>query len=300
MYGEPLLAACIQNGSHYADITGETAWCERMEEKYGAEAKRTGSIVIPMCGLDSIPSDLGCFFAVQEARRRCEGAGVSSVRCYVTMKGTVSGGTIASGRAIAGDPGLAARSRDPFLLVPKHSPPTQPHPPSTLVTPTPDSTWPTFVGELQAYASHGVMAALNTRVVRRSAALFALLGREGKIVSGGAAPGLAPLPLSTTASSLALSPYAYSLQGTPFDYGEYSLMRSWWAAFTTKLGGLIIGALLFRPWFFPLVAGSLPKPGEGPSDETIAKGWFSYYILAKTQEPVPRTVAVKVSGGDPG
>ena len=122
-----------------------------------------------------------------------------------------------------------------------------------------------------------------------------LLGKGGSIEGGGA-----PLPLSTTAASLALSPYAYSSQGAPFDYGEYSLTRSWWSAFVTKLGGLIIGALLFRPWFFPLIAGSLPKPGEGPSDETIAKGWFSYYILAKTQEAVPRTVAVKVSGGDPG
>jgi len=292
LYGEPLLAACVERGTHYADITGETAWVERMCKRYGARAKETGSIVVPMCGLDSIPSDLGALFAVETARKVCGGVGVRSVTTYVAMKGSVSGGTIASGKAIAADPELAARSRDPFLLVPTGEGLPSP---STLVSPEPDTAWPTWVPHLGAYASHGVMAALNTRVVRRSAGLFALQGRE--LAQGDS--GVLGLPTPQVPVTPGSSPFAYS-SSLPFSYSEFSIHRTWWSALMTKVGGLLIGALLFKPFFFPLVAGSLPKPGEGPSDADIAKGWFHYFILAETEEVLPRTVAVRVSGGDPG
>ena len=307
LYGEPLLAACVERGTHYADITGETAWVERMAARYESRAKETGSLVIPMCGLDSIPSDLGAFFAVETARKVCGwGVPVRSVTTYVAMKGSVSGGTIASGKAIASDPELASRSRDPFLLVPQGRGLPSAH---QLVSPEPDTLWPTWVPALRAYASPGVLAALNTRVVRRSAGLFAThKGLAGAAAAKGG-PGVLCLPTAQETGPKATgggggtastSPYAYSSAATPFAYSEFSVHRSWWSAFTTKLGGVLIGALLFKPYFFPLVAGSLPKPGEGPSDEAISKGWFHYFILAETEETPTRTVAVKVSGGDPG
>lgn len=42
LYGEPLLAACIEHGADYADLTGETPWAAMMTSKYEAEARRKG------------------------------------------------------------------------------------------------------------------------------------------------------------------------------------------------------------------------------------------------------------------
>ena len=294
LYGEPLLAACAESGTHYADITGETAWCEAMEAKYGARARATGAIIVPMCGLDSLPSDLGALFAVQQARQLHGGAGVASVTTYVLMRGSASGGTIATGRVTAADPVLSVRSRDPFLLVPRDAGGPQP---AQLVLPLPDSTWPTWVPQLSAYATHGVMAALNVKVVRRSAALFACRGSALAAASGEPAAAL-PQRLRTPCA-LTASPYAYA-SAVPFGYAEYGVAHTWWSALLTKLGGLFIGALLFRPWFFACVARYLPKPGEGPSDASIARGWFDYYSVARVEGGEGRAVCIKVSGGDPG
>ncbi len=74
------------------------------------------------CGYDSIPFELGTFF-VQEEAKRVFGAPTARVKGRVRkMRGTFSGGTAASGRAIfeaaAKDPGLLALVRDPFALTP--------------------------------------------------------------------------------------------------------------------------------------------------------------------------------------
>lgn len=42
LYGEPLLAACIEHSADYADLTGETPWAAMMTSKYEAEARRKG------------------------------------------------------------------------------------------------------------------------------------------------------------------------------------------------------------------------------------------------------------------
>lgn len=61
-YGEPVVAACAENGTHYLDVlvkaafmtiraliisgrTGESPWVKDMIEKYDTKAKETGAIV---------------------------------------------------------------------------------------------------------------------------------------------------------------------------------------------------------------------------------------------------------------
>jgi short subunit dehydrogenase-like uncharacterized protein len=112
-------------------------------------------------------------------------------------------------------------------------------------------------------------------VVRRSAALWAGAGRP------------------------------YSAAGAPFAHGEYALVRGWFGALLTKVLGVLLGALLFRPWFFPCVARWLPKPGEGPSDAQISRNWFVYLIRASVAPPAGGgggrvAVWARVAGGDPG
>eukprot|EP00729_Bicosta_minor_P022986 gene22986-7697_t len=58
-YGETLVAACADAGTHYVDITGEVSFMKWTYKKYDAAAKKSGARIVHACGYDSIPSDLG-------------------------------------------------------------------------------------------------------------------------------------------------------------------------------------------------------------------------------------------------
>jgi short subunit dehydrogenase-like uncharacterized protein len=60
IHGEPVVRACIQQKCHYIDITAEPQFMERM--LYNEEASEKGVYVVPACGLDSIPADMGVDF----------------------------------------------------------------------------------------------------------------------------------------------------------------------------------------------------------------------------------------------
>ena len=64
-YGSKLVASCVKNNTHYVDITGENFWVKGLIENHHEEAARKGIRIIPSCGFDSIPSDLGTFFAAK-------------------------------------------------------------------------------------------------------------------------------------------------------------------------------------------------------------------------------------------
>ena len=61
-FGEPVVAACVRNGCHYVDVTGEPQFMETVQLKYQKEAAEKGVYVICGCGLDSIPCDIGINF----------------------------------------------------------------------------------------------------------------------------------------------------------------------------------------------------------------------------------------------
>uniref|UniRef100_A0A8D3EFC7 Saccharopine dehydrogenase-like oxidoreductase n=1 Tax=Scophthalmus maximus TaxID=52904 RepID=A0A8D3EFC7_SCOMX len=61
-YGEPVVKACIENGAHYVDISGEPQFLERMQLEYHTKASDKGVYVIGSCGFDSIPADLGILY----------------------------------------------------------------------------------------------------------------------------------------------------------------------------------------------------------------------------------------------
>lgn len=67
-FGSKLVHACAHSGTHYADITGEPDWVNHMARLYDAVAKKKGAAIVSMCGVDSVPSDVGSFLAVQRLR----------------------------------------------------------------------------------------------------------------------------------------------------------------------------------------------------------------------------------------
>lgn len=50
--GEPVIVACLKEGAHYVDITGEVDWVNAMKRKYGKEAEEKGICICSFCGYD--------------------------------------------------------------------------------------------------------------------------------------------------------------------------------------------------------------------------------------------------------
>ena len=161
LYGSGLVAACAKTGTDYVDLTGESHWIAEMMKKCESEAKKSGARLVFSCGFDSIPFDLGVWYAEEEAKRKF-GAYVPRVRGRVrALKGGLSGGTLASGQATMAaaqkDPTIGAVLADPFALTPGFTGAEQPD----GNTPHEDKVTGSWVGPF-------MMAGINTKAVHRT------------------------------------------------------------------------------------------------------------------------------------
>ena len=130
LYGSDLVAACAEVGTDYLDLSGEPTWMRQMIDAHEAAAKASGARILFSCGFDSIPFELGVWFA-QDAARKAWGAPAPYVKGRVrAIRGGLSGGTAASGKAtmeaMGKDPTLFPLMMDPFALTPGFQGPEQP------------------------------------------------------------------------------------------------------------------------------------------------------------------------------
>ena len=237
-YGSKLVASCVKNSTHYVDITGETFWIKEMIDKHHSEAVTKGVRIIPSCGYDSLPSDLGVFFAAKSLQKP-----IKRVESFHTGQGGASGGTIETGFSM-GDLNLGKQMQDPFLLNPEDS-----------VTPEQRSQSSDKVkirknNLIDAWTGRFIMATMNTRVVRRSAAL--LEARQE----------------------------AY---GVDFTYQEHAFYQKYLNAFLVSFGTIFSMIIIATP-LKKLVRRFLPKPGEGPSEETMRKVVFDCLYTAEAED----------------
>jgi len=92
LHGEPLVAACVGAGTDYFDLTGEPTWWRAMVERYHERAKARELIVVPSCGFESVPHDLGVLFTASQL----PSGEPMTIDAYVSARGSFSGGTLAS------------------------------------------------------------------------------------------------------------------------------------------------------------------------------------------------------------
>jgi short subunit dehydrogenase-like uncharacterized protein len=161
LYGNELLATCVAAGVDYFDLCGEPTWMRKKIEEHETAAKKSGSRIMFSCGYDSLPFELGVFCAQEEAKKAF-GAAAPRVKGRVReMKGTFSGGTAASMRALfeaaSRDQSLVALLKNPFSLTPGFEGPKQP-----------PGNRPVYDEELKTWTAPFVMANINTRNVHRS------------------------------------------------------------------------------------------------------------------------------------
>lgn len=130
LYGSELVAACAASGTDCLNLSGEPHWMRAMIDAHEQEAKRTGARIIHSCGFDSIPFELGVYFT-QSLARKAFGHPAARVKGRVrAIKGGLSGGTAASGRATREaaqkDSAIVRLLLDPFALTPGFRGPEQP------------------------------------------------------------------------------------------------------------------------------------------------------------------------------
>ncbi|MCU0764773.1 MAG: saccharopine dehydrogenase NADP-binding domain-containing protein [Burkholderiaceae bacterium] len=261
LYGDALVEACVAGRTHYADITGETVWARSLIDRHHAAAARDGTRIVPFAGFDSVPSDLGTLLAVRHLQRTL-GAEPVEVAAYFRMMGGFNGGTIASDMHRRDSGGIEI-GRDPFLLDPDDG-----HPGEEIERHR-DPQGIRFDEAIGAWVGPFVMGPINTRVVRRSAALYAAWGE----------------------------PY-----GPHFRYQEYTRYGGSLAhAKAALVTGLMSGydRAMSQPALRALLKNLLPKPGSGPSEATMAGGWFVTEVLAHAADG--RAARVRIAfAGDPG
>ena len=103
-HGELVVQACIRSGTDYCDITGEPAFVDRIIDRYDGDARAQGVRVVPCCGFDSIPHDLGVRFTVDQLPADQP----LTVRGYVRARGLPSGGTWQSAVRAMGETDLGS------------------------------------------------------------------------------------------------------------------------------------------------------------------------------------------------
>jgi short subunit dehydrogenase-like uncharacterized protein len=263
LYGSKLFAACVDKQTAYADINGEPAWVRSMIDAHHARALEDGTPLVPFCGYDSVPSEIGTWLITRELADKHDQA-TAWVHGSFRSRGGVAGGSIATMiNGYTSDAQTRRMSRDPYSLVPSASPSDDER--RSLRDPQKLFRAPT--GEVQA--PH-VMAMINTRVVRRSAALYAEAG----------------------------APY-----GSDFRYTEGSPRgRSMRARMRTNvflLGLAAVDFTLKRPSLRWIPERALPKPGEGPSVEELDSGRTRATFVGEGERGARVTVRLDFAG-DPG
>ncbi len=118
--GLALVRACVEAGTDYADLTGETLFVRRSIEQTHRIALETGARIVHSCGFDSIPSDLGVGLTAERVRGDGAGTLEQTTLHVVSMSGGLSGGTVDSLRQQVLEVGRDAETRrliaDPTVL----------------------------------------------------------------------------------------------------------------------------------------------------------------------------------------
>ena len=238
-YGSEVVASCVRSGTHYCDLTGEVPWIRRMIDAHHEEAFAKKLKIVHCCGFDSIPSDMGVYWLQQQAMEHHQTYCRQIKTGVKAFKGGMSGGTIASLTNVLAeaeaDRSIYGILFNPYSLNPEGEQEGNDQPDLRKVT---------YDEDFDAWTCPFVMAAINTKIVRRG---HALRGH----------------------------PY-----GKDFRYAEVSLTgQGLMGRIKAYLTSLPLGILMSaKPGSLAkrMVDWVAPKPGQGPSKRTRETGFWVY------------------------
>lgn len=248
-HGTELVAACVNNGTDYCDLTGEIQWIRKMIDRFQNEAREGGTRIVHSCGFDSVPSDIGTLM-VQDHANKTFGRPCSRIRAFFSMGGAeFSGGTFASMIKMfedaAGDSDVRNVLTDPYGLNPE----------GEREGPDGSVQWkPHYDEDLQMWTAPFLMALSNEKIVRRSNAVL-------------------DYPYGKN--------FKYS-ECMPTGPGWSGALRA-----TGIAGGmgLFTGAMALSPLRTFLKNFVLPDSGQGPDRETRENGSFEIRLVGHGRNP---------------
>ncbi|KAK7057760.1 Sacchrp-dh-NADP domain-containing protein [Favolaschia claudopus] len=259
LWGTPVVKACVKHGVHYVDLTGEPHWVKRIITTYHYAASKTGAIIIPASGLDSMPADLVPYIACKTLRSHNsdQHVGIDTSLSAYSIRGGFSGGTINTGITMLEQvqkEELRVAGLDYSLSPCVGKPP--PRRPLIYRLFVPDIR-KTIIGATY------FMAHPDRSVVQRSWGLLELEAAENK------------------------SQIHY---GPAFQYDEFMVTGGTVRAVILTVGMAIgLGAMLVAPLRW-LIKKVLPKSGDGPSESVRNNGYLKITNI---------TTAVPSSGASP-
>ena len=262
LYSTPIVEACARNGTHYLDVTGESPWVLEMIEKYNSMARANSAIIIPEIGFESAPSDM-IAWSLANLFRKEYSLPTREVICTMhVIKGSLSGGTLATILSILDNYSLRAigRSTAPWAMSPI---------PGPLQS---RATWISRLFGVRWVAQLGVLttsltSSTNTAIVQRS---------WGLLDNG-------------------------NYYGPKFQYSEYLTAHNAFIGVALHFAfALSLLALTFRPvrW---LVRKFVYAPGEGVHKDRTGKDITEFRAIATadedTEHPKQASARFRYGGG---
>lgn len=268
LYGTDLVEVCVDQKTHYCDLTGESHWMQNMIDRHHQKAMNDETRIVHSCGFDSIPSDIGALL-VQEYAKETFDYPCSSIKSFAKSSSfQLSGGTLASMvktfEDASEDSHVREVLRNPYSLAPEGE---RTGPDEGL------QKSPGYDDDIREWTAPFIMAMTNEKVVRRTNALFGYpWGRDFRYSES--------LP---TGSGLTGVGMAVGISGV------VALM----------MGSFSVGPI--RNFLSNYV---LPESGEGPDRDTIENSSFSMRFIGKGSTSTDQgsfEVEAEVKGNrDPG
>lgn len=255
-YGSDLVAACVDQRTHYCDLAGEVHWMQRMIDEHHERARERGVSIVHSCGIDSIPSDIGTLL-IQNYAQEEFGTPCSRVRTYVTsptfdlseMADAFSGGTMASMSGLyaarADDPQARRAIDNPYSLAPVGER-TGPDGGVQLR--------PAYDALTDQWTAPFVMATVNEKIVRRTNAVL-------------------DYPWGQDFQYSETTPTGDGISGAAVAIGKAAGL------------GAFIGVMSVKPLRKLADKHLLPDAGEGPTRETIEAFWFTVRLVGAGKAP---------------
>ncbi|KAF8627620.1 hypothetical protein AX15_004318 [Amanita polypyramis BW_CC] len=285
-YATPVVRACVRNSVHYVDLSGETPWIKDIIMELDYYATKTGAIVVPSCGMDSIPSDLSAYLSNKNLKSVLAEMGrddsLATSTTAFKIKTHVSGGTLHSLITTVEDfdPHRLLQSMRPYSLSPATGPAIPFFKPLYKLT---------VPGEKPLFGAYFVMRGTNSAIVQRTFGLLEAQALKENLRR--------PSPIQGTATIAQKQRY-----GLLFKYDEFHVMQSVWQALLFSCSIALAIFLLFSiPPIRWLAKKYLPQPGEGPSDEDMKNGYLvATNLTTSASHPHIQVKTVIKVKGDPG
>ena len=261
LYGTGLVQSCVENKTHYCDLTGEVQWIRKMIDQFHQQALEAKVKIVHCCGFDSIPSDMGVFFLQNEAQKAHE-LYCDHIKLRLRVaKGAISGGTYVSLvnvlKEVEENQDVARIIENPYSLNPQGQ---------QIGLDEKDLLQVMYDQDFNQWIGPFIMAMINSKIVRRSHALNGFqYGKDFRYDEA-----------VLTGSGLAGRIFGQTL-------------------------GTITKLAMNRPNSIPskMIGKILPKPGQGPSKSERESGFFKFIILGKLKNG--EIIKAHIKGdGDPG